>query len=127
MTRGPQILARLVLAEIEAGRLELRGNQFIRNRQQGVPRLSSSLKWPRLLPRPEVRLQAGEQSKALEMATKFAPLPEELLVKSDITTNRARIARSQQRQASAWPGPRFAPLPEEVLVARAAARTDNDV
>jgi hypothetical protein len=28
MTRGQQVLARLVLAEIEAGRLELRGNQF---------------------------------------------------------------------------------------------------
>jgi hypothetical protein len=35
MTRG---LARLVLAEIRAGRLGLRGNEFIRDGQQVVPR-----------------------------------------------------------------------------------------
>ena len=59
------------------------------------------------------------------MATKFARLPEERLVRSGIAADRARMAQpQQQRQASAWPGPRFAPVPEPVLVSR--RKNDRD-
>jgi hypothetical protein len=131
MTPGQQVLARLGLAEIEAGRLELRGNQFIRNGQQVVPRLRFEPEVAATVatsaPGAEVRLQSREQTKDLERATKFAPLPEARLIKSDMCADRARMARSQpQRQASAWPGRQFALLPEPVLVTRRRRKDDSD-
>lgn len=79
MTCAQQVLAQVVLAEFEAGRLELRGNQFIRNGQQVVPRLSFE---PEVgtaaatsVPDPGARLPTDEQNKDFGMATQFADLP----------------------------------------------------
>jgi hypothetical protein len=129
MTRGQQVLAQLVLAEIEAGRLELRGNQFIRDGQQVVPRLSfePEVATPsKSAPGLGARLQASEQSKDLEMVTKFAKLPEDRLVKSGMAAERARMAQpQQQRQASTWLGPQFAPLPADLLIPAEKATADR--
>jgi hypothetical protein len=78
MTRGQQVLSRLVLAEIEAGRLELHGNQFIRNGQQVVPQLSFEPEAATPLksaPGLGGRLHAREQSRNPVMVTKFARFP----------------------------------------------------
>jgi hypothetical protein len=74
-----------VLAEIEAGRLELRGNQFIRNGQQVVPRFNlepevATTAAPSV-PDPGVRLQTGPQNPNLGMATQVAEPPKARLIK----------------------------------------------
>ena len=127
MTRAHTIMTALLTRALEAGEVELRGTQLYQGGRRVMPQLrfvADQKPATSTAAAGTQRSAGGHHEENDNPYPMFAPLPADRLTPADkATADRARMA--QQRQASAWPGPRFAPLPEEVLISRRKNARDN--
>ena len=118
MTRGQQILAQLLTADIELGKVVVKGSELFLAGQRVEPLLTYETVTPEAS-RSSVRLSAASPVAVREdepMAIQFAALPEERLTmqRQELLVQRGRVAE----RMSVWAG-NFAPLPpDDLLVSR---------